>query len=250
MASIRLGFAALTLFALAIVATVSLVSIVRGFGGGIEATRYENPDGPELITICHVTPDTLAHAETLNLPESDALGHLDDHELDSIGGCTDPVVDGSVRDGLGVLKNGSPDDVSSNLVQLVDVPNFEDRGVVEFFIGGESGTVDTATLHLTVLSANGPYPFTIDVFGYIGDGVLGLDDWSAGSLITTLVYSGQADVTVDVAAFLGPLIASAESIAGFRFDFAVPSSINLNGPFVAFSTTENPPAATLWIQTH
>ncbi len=160
-----------------------------------------------------------------------------------------PVVDGSLRDGLGLLKDGSPDRVlETTTVQVLDGPQFEERGVIEFGISGAAGLVGAATLDLSVFSSMSPFPFDVDVFGYTtsADGVLGLDDWDSGSFVGTFAYNGAATVSVDVTSFIQAV--SGTDYVGFRFEFAEPSQIELNGPFVAFGSTEKPPAATLTLR--
>ncbi len=96
-----------------------------------------------------------------------------------------------------------------------------------------------------MFSSNASFPFTIDVFGYTGDGALTVSDWAQGTLLTSFSYSGERVVTLDVTSFISSAVAAGDAFAGFNFRSAVPSSINLNGPFVAFGSLEFPPAASL-----
>jgi hypothetical protein len=159
---------------------------------------------------------------------------------DTTAATRQPVVDGSIRDGVPFsAKDGIPDStLDLSVVQALDVPNFEDRGIIEFSLSGLSQPILNAELVLPVFSSNGPYPFTIDVFGYAGDGVLTLSDWAQGSHLTSFSYSGEQIVTLDVTSFISSAVAAGDAFAGFNFRFAVPSSINLNGPFVAFGSLE------------
>lgn len=157
-----------------------------------------------------------------------------------------PTVDGSVLDGLFGPKDGIPDRVGDgSVVQILDVPRFEDRGIIEFDISTVSGSITRVELVLSVFGTMGPFPFTVDVFTYTGDGSLSLNDFSAGSFFTSFQYSGEATVTLDVTPFIRALAASGGGFAGFNFQFAVPSAIQSNGPFVAFSSLEFPPSASL-----
>jgi hypothetical protein len=52
-------------------------------------------------------------------------------------------------------------------------------------------------------------------------------------------------VTLDVTAALRALSRSGAKFAGFNFQFAVPSAIPMNGPFIAFTSIEYGPAAVL-----
>jgi hypothetical protein len=150
-------------------------------------------------------------------------------------------VDGSVRDGH-TIEDGVLD---NSVVQVLNVPTFEDRGIIEFDISSLSGPISAAKLKLSVFASNGPYPFTIDAFAYQGDGVLAADDWDRGSLFTAFEYIGEPAVTLDVTVPLQDLISAGATFAGFNFRFSVPSSIDLNGPFVAFNSLEYGPAAVL-----
>ena len=147
------------------------------------------------------------------------------------------VVDGFVRNG-NLVQDGS-------IVQTLHVPSMEDRGIIEFNISGLSRSISSAKLKLSVFASTGPYPFTIGVFAYRGDGMLSVDDWDSGAPFTSFQYAGETRVTLDVTTVLQGLVASGADIAGFNFRFSVPSPIPLNGPFVAFRSIEFGPAAVL-----
>lgn len=156
-----------------------------------------------------------------------------------------PTVDGTIQD---AFKNGIPDTVlEGSIVEALDVPSFEDRGIIEFSLAGVSQPIFKAELVLPVFASNGPFPFTVDVFGYTGDGVLTLSDWFQGSLLTSFSYSGEQTVTLDVTSFINSRVAAGDAFVGFNFQFAVPSNINLNGPTIAIGSLEFPPAASLRI---
>lgn len=159
------------------------------------------------------------------------------------------VADGSVRDGLAPAKNGVPDNVLDGAtVQAIDVPNFEDRGIVEFALP-PALTVTAARIDLVVSGSMGPFPFPIEVFGYgastSADGTLATTDWASGTSLGTLMYAGEPTVSFDVTVAL--VTHAGSPFVGFRFEFQTPSAINLNGPFVAFNSIEFPPAAVLAI---
>ena len=218
------------------------------------------PTGDHLGNICHGVP-TLASGDMVKaivdiFDFSPGLAS-GDYEFTTVFGAVGStiilaaVADGSIRDGLGILKDGVPDSViDGSIIQALDVPNFEDRGIVEFDISSLLGNINSATLDLAVFGSTGPFPFDVAVFGYsdTAAGSLGLNDWSSGSLLTTFVFSGDATVSLNVTSFLQGRIDSGDSHAGFRFEFANPSNINLNGPFVAFNSIEIPPAATLTVK--
>ena len=164
---------------------------------------------------------------------------------DATASTREPVVDGIIRDGgpFGA-KDGIPDVVlDGSVVQTLHVPSFEDRGIIEFNLSGLSQPILNVELVLPVFSSN-PFPFTIDVFGYAGDGALTLSDWAQGSLLTSFLYSGEQVVTLDVTSFISSAVAAGDAFAGFNFRFAGPPNI---GPFVAFRSLEFPPSAFLKI---
>jgi hypothetical protein len=154
-----------------------------------------------------------------------------------------PTVDGSVEDGyLGGPRDGIPDSVLGGAsVQILNtnrpVGPYEDRGIIEFNISSLS-TSAPLMLHLPVQGAMGPYPLSISVFTYSGDGALTLGDWNAGSLFTSFTYSGGSLVDLDITSFIQDLQSSGSVFAGFNFRITLPSSIPANGPFLAFGSLE------------
>jgi hypothetical protein len=94
---------------------------------------------------------------------------------------------------------------------------------------------------------------TVDgfVLTYAGDGISSLNDFDRGTLHTSFKYSGgPKTIRLDVTSVVNNLLVSGEEYAGFNFQFAIPSPIELNGPFIAFHTLEVPPAAYLRITDH
>ena len=160
-----------------------------------------------------------------------------------------PTVDGIIQESFAGAKDGIPDDViDGSVVQVLHGPNFQDRGFVEFDISRLSQPVSRADLELPVYAANGPFPFTINVLVYAGDGSLTLSDFSAGAPVTSFSYAGGSYETLDVTSAINSLIASGASFAGFKFQIDVPSTVALNGPFVAFNSLEFGPAASLVVR--
>jgi hypothetical protein len=141
------------------------------------------------------------------------------------------------------------DVVEQSPVQVLNAPQFEDRGIIEFNISNLSGPVSKATPRLSVYASSGPFPFAIGGFAYPGAGVLSVDDWDRGSMFTSFQYAGEATVTLDVTAPLQTLVASGTAFVGFNFRFSVLSPITLNGPSVAFNSLEYGPAAVLEVTT-
>jgi hypothetical protein len=162
-----------------------------------------------------------------------------------------PFVDGTIRDGYDSPKDGVPDTViaGSVVVALNNIgafSEFEDRGIIEFELPVlSSQPLTNAELELNVFSSMGPYPFTVDVYTYVGDGVLSLGDFNAGSLFTSFAYSGESVVTLDVTSFIGTLYTSGDGFAGFNIQMPVLTSVPLNGPYVSFGSLEHGSAAKL-----
>jgi hypothetical protein len=160
-----------------------------------------------------------------------------------------PAADGSVRDGLHSPKDGTPDDVLENaVVQALHTSReelpFEDRGIIEFSLEGLSPPILRARLRLPVFGSMGPYPFRINVFAYRGDGQLALSDWKGGAFAKPFVYSNTTDrrvVWVNVTSAVRAAVTAGQRFIGFRFVFAAPSPIPLNGPFIAFNSLEHHP---------
>jgi hypothetical protein len=165
---------------------------------------------------------------------------------------TYPIADGSIRDGYDAPKDGVPDDMSTTtVVQVLNnigaFSEIEDRGIIEFELPSLTGPFTSADLVLNVFGSMGPYPFTIDVYTYSGDGVLSLGDFDAGSLYTSFAYSGESSVTLDVTSFIGSLYTAGDDYAGFNFQFPVLTFVPINGPYVSFGSLEHGSAAKLMI---
>jgi hypothetical protein len=154
----------------------------------------------------------------------------------------EPTVDGSVRDYD--PKDGIPDIILDNsIVQILNVPSSEDRGVIEFRLSGLSQPVINAELFLPVFASDGSSPSAINVFAYAGDGNLTLSDWSQGIFMTSFLYSGVEAVTLDVTSFISSAVAAKYPYAGFNFRFAIPSEVD--EPFLALGSLEYPLSASL-----
>jgi hypothetical protein len=152
-----------------------------------------------------------------------------------------PNVDAILRDGLGPAKDGSPDlviDGGVALVQVVNVPNFEDRGIIEFGLPPvlSPATVRNARLILSVSASMGPYPLELNIYAYPADGSANLSDFDAGVHIRSVSYTGEATLILDVTDAVSNL-AGRTAYIGFNFRLPL-SPINLNGPFIAFGSGE------------
>jgi hypothetical protein len=169
------------------------------------------------------------------------------------GGATiTPSVDAFIRDGLdGTGKNGTPDVVIDSggglaVVQIVNVPSFEDRGIIEFPLFAASTPVTSARLVLPIYSANGPFPLVVSTYAYNADGSASLSDFDGGVHIGSFSYTSGTPVILDVTSIVSAFLSAGIPYIGFNFRLP-PSSIELNGPFIAFGSLEIGGPARLFI---
>ncbi len=142
-----------------------------------------------------------------------------------------PAVDSFIRDGFGPAKDGSPDEVGDGGVATVQVLNVP--------------AVANARLILPVYSSLGPYPLALDIYAYAADGAANLSDFALGVHVGSFSYTGGASISLDVTEAVKNL---AGRTAYIGFNFRLPfSPISLNGPFIAFRSTEFGPPAQLFI---
>ena len=151
-----------------------------------------------------------------------------------------PAIDGFIRvfsalqifDGVGV--------------QVMSLPQFEDRGIIEFNLSAVTGRVTIAVLNLVRLASEGPYPLRVHVFSYSGNGALDPSDNNSGTFLTSFSYSGEPTVTIDVTSAISIAIMAANSFIGFRFEFAM---LQPQGPsFVTFGSLDAGVPGSLSIQ--
>jgi hypothetical protein len=167
------------------------------------------------------------------------------------GATITPSVDAFIRDGLKALKDGTPDFVIDSggglaAVQVVNVPSFEDRGIIEFRLSGAVSPVTSARLVLPVSNANGPFPLPVSIYAYTADGAANLSDFDGGVQIGSFDYSSGAAVILDVTSVVSAYVSTGIPYIGFNFRLP-PSSIELNGPFIAFGSLEIGGPARLFI---
>ena len=160
--------------------------------------------------------------------------------------------DGSARDGLYEIKDGIPDYFSDGSgIQVLNVDRavqpFEDRGIFEFDLSSMPDTFVTAILELSVANGLGPYPFTLVLANYVGDGVASINDFSAGVDVASVEYNGEATIAISVTSSMELHMDAGDSYAGFVLRFDPATTIEINGPFVYLGSLESPPAATLKI---
>lgn len=163
------------------------------------------------------------------------------------------VVDGTARDGAEALKDGNADwliPTGSLQLQNINVPvspfvPLEDRPIIEFDLSTVTAPVGGAILTMPVAVQRGPYPFSVQVYGYSGDGVLGLGDFRAGTLLTTVEYPGSGSLTVDVTTFIEQLRIDRAGFAGFELRIGANATAPGGGPYLALNSRSVPPAAQL-----
>jgi hypothetical protein len=158
------------------------------------------------------------------------------------------AVDGSATDGVGLAnKDGAADVVYTNGVIEVlhaDGPllQWESRGLWEFDLEPVDVDINEAVLALAVDDDNGPFPFHLAVYGYVGDGAITASDFAAGTLLGTLSYDPAQAIGIDVTTFIQARLASGDRWAGFTIRFSPASAIDANGPSVTFGARESGPA--------
>ena len=108
--------------------------------------------------------------------------------------------------------------VQVNNGRTVNDPNTgaDDRGIFEFDISSLSGSYSSAVLSLRTAN-NSVKTSTIELFGYTGDGAISVDDWGAGTFLSSVTYVNPTDfsiVSFDVTDFINTMIATTDQWAG------------------------------------
>ena len=169
-----------------------------------------------LIDEVEIFNRALSDAEVRAIFEAGSAGKMKPEPASIV---LNPVADGLVRDTVSGIKDGVPDTaIDDSVIQALDLPNFEDRGIAEFNISALPGTINSARFEFTVHGANGPFPFEVDLFGYstTANGLVELNDWASGSLLNTFGYTGdQTIVSLDVATFLHGRVSAGDAHVGF-----------------------------------
>jgi hypothetical protein len=157
-----------------------------------------------------------------------------------------PTVDGFVRVGNvtnpTTLKPGVYDYAGGPVV-VGNYSGYADHGIMEFNVAGSYLSSDPVTLNLPIIFSfdgrdSAPYPWTVDLFGYAGDGTLSMEDYGAGSLLGSRSFHfGISSLDFDVTQFLKQLQSDNDMFAGFsiRLRTGVTSE---DGPLIAFGSLE------------
>lgn len=240
------------------------VAMVSGNSSISAAARA--PNGADKIDICHrragndfvlmsvaqaAVPAHISHGDGLvggPAPEEPAMRFDENCQLQVTSQIIAPSVEGTIEEYLLGNNDGLPDQLIPGTVQVHYGPYFQHRGILEFDISSLSQPVSRADLELPVYESTGPYPLTINVMVYVGDGSLRLSDYLGGTPVSSFSYAGGPHQTLDVTAAVNSLVEAGASFAGFVFRIDVPSPIELNGPFVAFRSVAFPPATSLVIR--
>ncbi len=144
-------------------------------------------------------------------------------------------------------KDGIPDFINHSGLQAFNVPFGDDRALLEFNLSSLSGTnISSAILDLDVADTLGPYPMTLGIYTYSGDGIINNDDFGAGSLWTTYNYNGENNVLLDLTGAISNQVNASQTYAGINIRGQNVSALS-NAPYVAFHNTDNPRAALLRI---
>jgi hypothetical protein len=150
-----------------------------------------------------------------------------------------PVVVGTMVDYISTIQE--PDGAHTGQISVsVQATYAVIQGTIEFDVSSVALPISHASLNLVVtgVSTNQSRPF--DVYGYVGDGLMGLryspqglNDWSAGTLIAN-AFSGTAGfgpVSIDVTSFINNLPAGT-NFAGFNL------RTQLDGNVLVFSPAD------------
>lgn len=105
-----------------------------------------------------------------------------------------------------------------DFLKVHDGFTIEDRTVIEFDVSRLSGVILQATLLLGIDNFDpGGSIGIIDVFTYVGDGVVTADEFYAGAWYASISFNGDREIVpVDVASFVQCIIDTGEQFAGFR----------------------------------
>jgi hypothetical protein len=107
-------------------------------------------------------------------------------------------------------------------------PRAEFRSALEFDLSllPADSVVNSATLTLSIYR-NGPFP-SAEVHGYVGDGVVELEDMVVSNLLTTFDVpdgSGFIDISMDVSDFVQLLVQGGAEFAGFSIRGTSPAFV-------------------------
>jgi hypothetical protein len=162
---------------------------------------------------------------------------------------------GSVVDDAGGIADGTFDRVQSG-AEVDATNNFTYRAVMEFAIPSlPAGAVVTSAQLIWTLGSSTDPPVTVQLYGYVGNGVLEISDALATNLLATVSVpgvpsGGPIPFSIDVTTFASDLVASNDAFAGFMFRLPVEPPVGVqkattfNDPMLQIDYTVTPlPAA-------
>ncbi len=143
-------------------------------------------------------------------------------------------------------KDGVPNFINHAGSQAFNGPFGESRALLEFDLSSLSGSISSAILDLDVVAELGPYPMTLSVYAYSGDGFITNPDFGAGDFLYNYDYQGESNVLLDLTSRINDYVGTGTSFAGINIRGTNVSTIN-NAPYVAFHNTDDPRSALLRI---
>jgi hypothetical protein len=157
-----------------------------------------------------------------------------------------PTVDGTLFD---FGDDGTVNFINSyESVQALNMIGFDSRGIMEFDLDGVSGPVTNAFLRLYKIEALGPFPMSIDVYGYEGDGMLSSADYSDGFLMSSFSYNNENTFDLDLTEHVEDVINNAYSFLGINLRIHDEFTKRGAPPYTSFGSLEYPPANELHIE--
>jgi len=157
-----------------------------------------------------------------------------------------PEVDATIFDGFQWDFDGVPDYINDDgypQALYSSKYNFETRGFFEFNLSTVASGFNSAVFSGTVDASKGPYPFTIDVYGYSGDGAISTGDYQAGDFLTSFQYDEEGEVFVDLTPFMADMIADGNPYAELNFRMRYEAGDERELVYLAFNSLSYPPSA-------
>ena len=157
-----------------------------------------------------------------------------------------PVVDGTLFD---FGDDGTVNFINTNEgVQALNMAGFDSRGIMEFDLSGISNPIPNAFLRLYKNATLGPFPMTIDLYGYAGDGTLSNTDYNDGSFLTSFNYNDENIFDIDLTTHVQGAVSGAYSFLGLNLRMHDQFEGTNAPPYASFGSLEWPPANELHVE--
>ncbi|MFP4472493.1 MAG: PEP-CTERM sorting domain-containing protein [Candidatus Omnitrophota bacterium] len=159
-----------------------------------------------------------------------------------------PQVDATIFDGVAGDFDGVGDHINDTgypQALYSQAWGFESRALMEFDLSAVAGGFESAVFTAKVDASGEPYPFTVNVYGYSGDGAVAFGDYQAGDLLTSFGYEAQGSVELDMTAFMNSMFDAKASYAGLNFRIDPELVAEDESPYLAFNSLDHPPPAAL-----